>query len=94
MACRFYRFNLISQIRKRLIYPLEGVISTDNYNCIKNVNLFGLSTHLNMMFVVLSEEYKACSGSNYTISKTAFIASRNSYKLELLQDLKDAILIC
>jgi len=84
----------MSQIRKRLIYPLEGVISTDNYNCIKNVNFFGLSTHLNMMFVVLTEEYKTCSGNDYTISKTAFIASRGAYKLELLEDLKEALLIC
>lgn len=94
MACRFYRFNLISQIRKRIIFPLEGVISTDDYNCIKNVTHFGMSTHLNLMFVVLTDFYKTCSGNEYTISKTAFIASRTSYKLELLEDLKDAILIC
>lgn len=94
MACKFYRFNLISQIKKRIVNPLEGTLSTDSYNCIKDISLFGLSTHLNLMFVVLSEQYKTCSGSDYTISKTAFIASREAYKLELLEDLKDAILIC
>ena len=94
MACRFYRFNLISQIKKRIINPLEGILTTDDFNCIKNVTLFGLSTHLNLMFVILTDFYKTCSGNNYAITKTAFIASRTSYKLELLEDLKDAILIC
>jgi hypothetical protein len=94
MACRFYRFNLISQIKKRIITPLEGTLTTDDYNCIKDVTLFGLSTHLNLMFVILSNFYKTCSGNNYSISKVAFNASRTSYKLELLEDLKSAILIC
>ena len=94
MACRFYHFNLISQIKKRIINPLEGTLTTDDFNCIKNVTLFGLSTHLNLMFVILSDFYKDCSGNNYFVTKTAFNASRTSYKLELLEDLKDAILIC
>jgi hypothetical protein len=94
MSCPFIGFNLISQVKKRIIKPLEGVIPQDSYNCISNINAFGLSSHLNTMFVVLTEYYKSCSGNEYTITKTVFIKSRVAYKLELLEDLKDAILIC